>query len=181
MTKGTKLICLLLMLAIFVGGLSSCGHTHIYVDKQDDTAHWRECVCGDKVDEVAHTYTDNHDNTTHWRECSCGKRVDEGVHIGGTATCQAQAVCAVCGTSWGRLSEHQYVEPAYNSVWHWYECECGKKSAETFMHGDPLPKENGNEGSSTGCGGCANSSSLNILFLFVMALLCVPFRKRLFL
>ena len=31
-------------------------------------------------------------------------------HTGGTATCMAKAVCERCGTEYGELGEHQYVE-----------------------------------------------------------------------
>ena len=52
-------------------------------------------------------------------------------HTGGTATCTKQAVCDVCGESYGELLEHSYTELKYDATNHWNECTCGAKDGET--------------------------------------------------
>ncbi len=50
--------------------------------------------------------------TVKCANCNETKKIDEvpaNGHRGGTATCQAKAVCEVCGESYGELGEHQYV------------------------------------------------------------------------
>lgn len=52
------------------------------------------------------------DATHHWYECACcGDIAPEGKmeHEGGTATCQAAAVCSVCNTSYGDVDENNHV------------------------------------------------------------------------
>ena len=48
-----------------------------------------------------------HDETSHWYQCSrCSATTQPEAHSGGTATCQEQAVCAICQTTYGDLSAH---------------------------------------------------------------------------
>ena len=46
-----------------------------------------------------------HDATHHWHECEngCTEKNGYAEHSGGTATCQAKAVCVTCGTAYGGL------------------------------------------------------------------------------
>ena len=50
--------------------------------------------------------------TEHWHECSCGYIGDRGTHTGGTATCDALAVCSVCGASYGTKPAHSMTHTA---------------------------------------------------------------------
>ena len=82
-------------------------HTHSYGDWQkDETNHWHECACGEKVDSAAHSYDNDadttcnvcgyvrtvepphthsygdwqKDGTNHWHECVCGEKADSATH-----------------------------------------------------------------------------------------------------
>ena len=45
------------------------------------------------------------DETHHWHKCSCGEIDTKVAHSGGEATTTANAVCEVCGQSYGELKE----------------------------------------------------------------------------
>ena len=69
-----------------------------------------------------HSYgTDwSHDDQYHWHECTSGDGAvaDKAAHTGGTATCEQQAVCQVCGAPYGELAQHtlthvERVEPTH--------------------------------------------------------------------
>lgn len=49
-----------------------------------------------------------HDGQNHWHECVSGDGATDSVapHTGGTATCERQAVCEICGASYGDLAPH---------------------------------------------------------------------------
>ena len=74
-----------------------------------------ECeLCGEEYGEfAAHDYTVvKYDDDSHWYECACGVKDEESdvAHSGGTATCMAKAVCAVCEQAYGELAAHNYEE-----------------------------------------------------------------------
>ena len=47
----------------------------------------------------------------HWYECECGIVIGEKeAHYGGTATCEALAVCEGCGEEYGKYATHSYNE-----------------------------------------------------------------------
>ena len=58
------------------------------------------------------------DTTHHWHNCenaNCpvtenSAKDGYGSHIGGTATCQAKAVCETCGQAYGELKEHPWAD-----------------------------------------------------------------------
>lgn len=109
-------------------------HSHSTDWSKNDTQHWRECGCGNKIEIDTHKYTNacdtscnvcgytrtiTHDwNTTyttdgngHWLECKvCGAKKNEGAHNGGTATCKDKAVCGICNQAYGSLANHSYKE-----------------------------------------------------------------------
>ncbi len=59
----------------------------------------------------SHTYGDwEVDTTNHWKECGCGNIVNQGVHTGGEATCTDKANCEVCGIEYGELDEDNHVD-----------------------------------------------------------------------
>lgn len=49
-----------------------------------------------------------HDDQNHWHECVSGDGATDSVapHTGGTATCEQQAICEVCGAPYGELADH---------------------------------------------------------------------------
>ena len=72
------------------------------------------------VNATGHSWADAwmHDDTHHWHECknaNCDVTENSakdgyGSHIGGTATCQAKAVCETCGQAYGELKEHPWAD-----------------------------------------------------------------------
>lgn len=66
-------------------------------------------------------------NGKHFQHCrnGCGKTVEEDCR-GGTATCQAPAVCEVCDVNYGELGSHVYDENAWtpdaNGTTHSHKC-----------------------------------------------------------
>ena len=53
------------------------------------------------------------DGDVHYKLCKregCGAHVDEVAHSGGTASCEAKAVCEVCGAEYGEYAAHTLVK-----------------------------------------------------------------------
>lgn len=77
-----------------------------------DAAGTQEITLADTViDKLAHTYGDyQHDENGHWKKCSCGDKTAAGAHTGGTATCNGQAVCSVCGAKYGSVDKTKHGE-----------------------------------------------------------------------
>ena len=120
-------------------------HSYSLNWSKNDTKHWKECSCGDKISEEEHSYdnacdttcnvcgyvrsithsyqqTWSTDGTQHWHECSvCHDKKDVGTHSGGTATCKAKAICEICNQPYGNLGGHSYSEIVNN--------ECLKSAA----------------------------------------------------
>ena len=103
-------------------------HTHSYGTdwKYDDTNHWHECECGDKIDVAAHSVsewiidtaaTETAEGTEH-KECTVCKKVLETATISATGSSHTHSY----GTDW-----------KYDDSNHWHECECGDK-ADTAAH-----------------------------------------------
>ena len=103
-------------------------HTHSYGTewKYDDTNHWNECECGDKVNIAAHSAsewivdtaaTETADGAKH-KECTVCKKVLETAPIPATGSNHTHSY----GTVW-----------KYDGTNHWHECECGDK-ADTAAH-----------------------------------------------
>ncbi len=64
---------------------------------------------------IAHTDANGaweYDGNNHWHTCSCGHEFDKSAHAGGTATCDAAAVCTTCGQSYGSALGHTEVTDA---------------------------------------------------------------------
>lgn len=61
------------------------GHSHSYSDilERDETYHWKECSCGDKIDITRHFYPENWTTSAdaHWKECVCGQIDMENNHV----------------------------------------------------------------------------------------------------
>lgn len=103
-------------------------HTHSYGTewKYDDTNHWHECECGDKIDIAAHSAsewivdtaaTETADGSKH-KECTVCKKVLETATIPATGSSHTHSY----GTEW-----------KYDGTNHWHECACGDK-ADTAAH-----------------------------------------------
>ncbi|MBQ8782035.1 MAG: leucine-rich repeat protein, partial [Oscillospiraceae bacterium] len=87
-------------------------------DGSQHAATWNCCNTVETADHTAEpTYTPNTDDSTkHNVTYSCCGTFTE-VHSGGTATCQKQAVCVLCGTSYGELNadNHESEEFTYTA------------------------------------------------------------------
>jgi len=63
--------------------------------------------------EHEHTATGSiqYDESYHWYNCAtigCGNLVNKGAHSGGTATCNAKAICSTCGYSYGSVNSSNH-------------------------------------------------------------------------
>lgn len=84
-----------------------------------------------KKKDITHEHTWDtawkHNDTYHWHECTdadCTEIKDKEEHSGGTATCTERAVCRVCNTHYGEVSEHEFGgEYKYSAAGHWQECQ----------------------------------------------------------
>lgn len=109
-------------------------HNHDSEWSYSTEKHWRECVCGDKIDVREHQFSNDCDTTCdcgytrtiqhswestysynengHWIECSvCGeKQGTVEIHKGGTATCQNKAECSICHQTYGEFAPHDMKE-----------------------------------------------------------------------
>lgn len=75
---------------------------HVWQLVYDENTHWYECtICGETKGETTHSYTSKSDEVNHWKACSCGKRID--------------------------VEQHAYISYKYNANTHWDECSCGKR------------------------------------------------------
>lgn len=53
----------------------------------------------------------SYNETEHWHKCTgCDEVTDKAAHHGGTATCDAKAVCEDCGQPYGQLADHDWGE-----------------------------------------------------------------------
>ena len=107
-----------------------------------------------KVRLIPHDWSDwtPDSNGTHSRVCARNSSHKETVSCsGGTATCQAKAVCSVCGQAYGQLAAHDFtaevVEEKYlksaatcteKAVYYKSCTVCGEKGTETFEVGNIL-------------------------------------------
>ena len=107
-----------------------------------------------KVRLIPHDWSDwtPDSNGTHSRVCARNSSHKETVSCsGGTATCQAKAVCSVCGQEYGQLAAHDFTaevaEEKYlksaatcteKAVYYKSCTVCGEKGTETFEVGNIL-------------------------------------------
>ena len=73
----------------------------------------------------------NYDGTYHWHVCTiCSAELDKAEHSGGTATCQAKAICDVCKAEYGTTTNHTFISK-HDNTQHWKECSiCGAIDSE---------------------------------------------------
>ena len=66
------------------------------------------------------------DDTYHWHQCAhsgCDAISGKATHSGGTATCQTQATCFLCGQKYGSLGAHSYgTNWVTSGTQHWHKC-----------------------------------------------------------
>lgn len=80
------------------------------------------------------------DATHHWHECEngCTEKNGYAEHSGGTATCQAKAVCVTCGTAYGALDAANHSGALGGWQWnedkHWKEYSCCHVHADEGSH-----------------------------------------------
>ena len=85
-----------------------------------------EYIGANHVDKA--TIVPNTGQATHTMQCGCGTSITAGCS-GGTPTCTAQAVCEVCGQSYGDTVPHQYNK--------YHVCEVCKELYATKDYDDP--------------------------------------------
>ena len=68
----------------------------------------------------------SYDGDHHWHVCTiCNAELDKAEHSGGTATCQAKAICDVCKAEYGTTTDHTFISK-HDDTQHWKECNaCG--------------------------------------------------------
>ena len=98
----------------------------------------------EQIDALGHDFengTWQSDEDEHWKKCSRCDVTDEAnkaPHSGGTATCQAKAVCETCGTAYGALDANNHI--GVLGVWqsnedkHWKEYSCCQVHANEGNH-----------------------------------------------
>lgn len=118
---------------------------------ETDAVYFKSCArCGDKGTEtftVANSALGHKggawqsDENGHWKLCervNCGKRFSEAPHNGGTATCQEQAKCEICGAAYGKRGEHNFdTKWTSDDTYHYHKCltaGCTKKADDAAKH-----------------------------------------------
>ena len=124
----------------------SSGHTHVWsiwmqttaptcTEKGEETRACHVEGCGETetrpVDVIAHDWDTSAwitDGSKHWHKCKtegCTAITDEAAHSGGTATCQAKAICAVCNQPYGEVADHDWDTSAWitDGSKHWHKCK----------------------------------------------------------
>lgn len=113
--SSTKLICGANLVFTLAGGQTEDYYFRSTTDGNSFTkgnidvkrASYFEYIGANHVDKA--TIKQNDDEKTHTMQCGCGTSITAGCS-GGTATCTAQAVCEVCGQSYGDKKSHKYNE-----------------------------------------------------------------------
>lgn len=102
---------------------------------ETDAVYFKSCArCGDKGTEtftvansaLGHVQASpwNHNADEHWQVCTrCSKDFRKAAHNGGTATCQEQAKCEICGAAYGKLGEHNFdTKWTSDGTQHYHKC-----------------------------------------------------------
>ena len=104
-------------------------HEHSYGDWQkDETQHWKECSCGEKLNVAKHSYGD-------WRETKPATETEEG------SKARDCTVCDHVQTETIPMLEHEHgihdETWKYDKTQHWQECSCGEKlNVANHIYGD---------------------------------------------
>ena len=106
-------------------------HTHDVHDKAwkyDDTNHWQECSCGEKLNVANHAYGE-------WRVTKPATETEEG------SKARDCTVCDYVQTETIPMLEHEHgihdETWRYDKTQHWQECSCGEKlNVANHIYGD---------------------------------------------
>lgn len=120
-----------------------------HVNKEDGYTGDTKCLgCGkiiakgETISWGTHVWSDwKHDADKHWKECTvagCTEKNKEAPHNGGTATCQEQAKCEICGAAYGKLGEHNFdTKWTSDDTYHYHKCltaGCTEKADDAAKH-----------------------------------------------
>ena len=106
-------------------------HTHDVHDKAwkyDDTNHWQECSCGEKLNVANHAYGE-------WRVTKPATETEEGSRERGCTVCEYVQVEIIPEIG----HEHGIHDETwkYDKTQHWQECSCGEKlNVANHTYGD---------------------------------------------
>ena len=106
-------------------------HTHDVHDeawKYDETQHWQECSCGEKLNVANHTYGD-------WKVTKEATETEAGSRERGCAVCEYVQVEIIPEIG----HEHGIHDETwkYDKTQHWQECSCGEKlNVANHIYGD---------------------------------------------
>ena len=106
-------------------------HTHDVHDeawKYDETQHWQECSCGEKLNVANHTYGD-------WKVTKEATETEAGSRERGCAVCEYVQVEIIPEIG----HEHGIHDETwkYDKTQHWQECSCGEKlNVANHTYGD---------------------------------------------
>ena len=106
-------------------------HTHDVHDeawKYDETQHWQECSCGEKLNVANHTYGD-------WKVTKEATETEAGSRERGCAVCEYVQVEIIPEIG----HEHGIHDESwkYDKTQHWQECSCGEKlNVANHTYGD---------------------------------------------
>ena len=104
-------------------------HEHSIHDeawKYDDTDHWQECSCGERLNVANHIYGD-------WRETKPATETEAG---------SRERTCSICKYTQEEtipVHEHSIHDEAwkYDDTEHWQECSCGERlNVANHIYGD---------------------------------------------
>ncbi len=106
-------------------------HTHDVHDeawKYDDTDHWQECSCGERLNVANHTYGD-------WKTTKEATETEEGSRERGCTVCEYVQVEDI------PMLEHEHgihdETWKYDKTQHWQECSCGERlNVANHTYGD---------------------------------------------
>ena len=104
-------------------------HEHSYGDWQkDETQHWQECSCGEKLNVANHTYGD-------WKVTKEATETEAGSRERGCTVCKYVQVEDI------PMLEHKHgihdETWKYDKTQHWQECSCGEKlNVANHTYGD---------------------------------------------
>ena len=106
-------------------------HTHDVHDeawKYDETEHWQECSCGERLNVATHIYGD-------WRETKPATETEVGSRERGCTVCEYVQVEIIPEIG----HEHGIHDETwkYDKTQHWQECSCGEKlNVANHTYGD---------------------------------------------
>ena len=95
-------------------------HTHDVHDKAwkyDDTNHWQECSCGEKLNVANHAYGE-------WRVTKPATETEEGSKARDCTVCDHVQTETIPKLE----HEHSYDDWQKDEIQHWKECRCGEKT-----------------------------------------------------